>query len=198
MPPSVKSETATKKRVGTAGGFGYYARKHQLARYGIIMVDQTSIKNFMWESIKETFETMISLPIERTDEEEEDKLDPSVSLICTITFTGPLQGVFGVQCCAKDAEKIAKAMLMAGPDDPISEAEICDALGEVTNILIGGIKGKMSEAVGNIQISIPSVTKGLEMRPAISIAFAIFSASFIQHCTPKTPCSGPVKVIVQI
>ncbi|MBA7705762.1 hypothetical protein ES703_114601 [subsurface metagenome] len=134
------------------------------------MVDQASIKNFMWESIKETFETMISLPIEKTDEEG-NKLDPSASLICTITFTGPLQGVFGVQCCTKGAEKIAKAMLMAGPDDPISEAEICDALGEVTNILIGGIKGKMSGAemihrmkADNATKSIPVVVVSTESR----------------------------------
>ena len=130
------------------------------------MIEQDSIKNFMWESAKETFETMIFLPIERADGDG-DKLDPSVSVICTITFTGLIQGVFAIRSSATTVEKIGRAMLMSGPDDPMSDAEVYDALGEVTNMIVGGVKGKMVEAVGEISISIPSVIKGVEIRPAM-------------------------------
>ncbi len=33
------------------------------------MVDADLMKKFMWESTKETFETMIFLPIEKTDDQ---------------------------------------------------------------------------------------------------------------------------------
>lgn len=130
------------------------------------MIDHDLIKSFMWESTDETFGTMISLPIEKVDEEDV-KLDPSVSLICTITFTGPLMGVFAVQCSAVTAESIARVMLMSDPDDVLNETEISDALGEVANMLLGGLKAKMAESVGEIQISIPSVIRGVEIRPGI-------------------------------
>ena len=130
------------------------------------MVDQSSIKNLMWESTKDTFETMISLPVEKTDEEYNES-DPSRSVISTITFTGPIKGVFALQCSMVTAEKIAKAMLMSGPDDPISEAETNDALGEVVNMLIGGVKARTNDDLSNIQISIPSIIKGVEIQPSM-------------------------------
>ena len=124
------------------------------------------IKDSIWKSASETFATMIFLPIEKADDAD-DQGDAASSLICTITFTGPLQGVFAIRCSTVTAEKIARAMLMSEPDDVLDEADICDALGEVNNMVIGGIKTRIAEAFGEIQISIPSVVKGLEIQPAM-------------------------------
>ncbi len=127
------------------------------------MIDQALLKDHMWESVKETFETMIALPVERVDGEVE--LEATKSMICVITFGGPLEGSFSA-CCAKVcAEKIGKAMLMLGPDDSLSEAESCDAFGEVVNILIGRFKARISEIAPDIQISIPAVFEGLDIQP---------------------------------
>jgi chemotaxis protein CheX len=124
------------------------------------------IKDSIWKSASETFATMIFLPIEKVDDTE-DAGDASSSLICTITFTGSLQGVFAIRCSAVTAEKITRAMLMSEPDDVLEEADICDALGEVTNMVIGGFKANIADTLGEIQISIPSVVQGLEIRPAM-------------------------------
>ncbi len=127
------------------------------------MVDQAVLKDHVWDSVKETFETMIALPVERGDGEVE--LEEAKAMIGVITFGGPLEGSFSA-CCAKAcAEKIGKAMLMLGPDDPLSEAESCDAFGEVVNMLIGGFKSRISEVAPDIQISIPSVFEGLDIEP---------------------------------
>ena len=130
------------------------------------MIEQDSIKNFIWESAKETFETMIFLPIEQADGQSDPSKFPS--LICTITFTGPLQGFFSILCCTEGVEKIARAMSMTEPNDSIEESDICDAWGEVTNMVIGGIKSRMNEAAPDIKISIPTVTTGMEIRPIFS------------------------------
>ena len=129
------------------------------------MIDADAMQNFIWESTKETFETMIFLPIEKTD--EEDQLDSSAALICTLTFTGPIQGVFAARTSIKTAEKIARAMLMSEPDDTLTESEVCDALGETTNMLLGGLKSRFNDTFPDIDISIPSIVKGLEVRPAM-------------------------------
>ncbi len=127
------------------------------------MVDQAMLKDHLWDSVKETFGTMIALPVERVEGDVE--LEATQSMVCVITFTGPLEGSFSA-CCAKVcAEKIGKAMLMLGPDDSLSEGEICDAFGEVVNMLIGGFKSRISEIAPAIEISIPSIFEGLDIQP---------------------------------
>ena len=101
-------------------------------------VDLAATKEYIWESTSEAFETMVFLPIEKVDEPDEG-LDPALSLICTITFTGQLDGSFSMLCHAETAEKIAPGMLMSEPEDAIEDAEIYDAFGEVVNMTIGGI-----------------------------------------------------------
>ena len=127
------------------------------------MVDQAVLKDHVWDSVKETFETMIALPVERGNGDAE--LEAAQSMICVITFKGRLEGSFSACCDKACAEKIGKAMLMLGPDDSLSEAESCDAFGEVVNMLIGGFKSRISEVAPDIQISIPLVFEGLDIQP---------------------------------
>ena len=130
------------------------------------MIDEGLAKNSILESAKEAFETMIFLPFEETGEDE-TQTDDSDLLVCSITFTGQLLGCFLVQCDKTCAEKIAKGMLMIEGDDPLAETEICDALGEVVNIILGGIKSRLSGAVVDLNVSIPSMIKGQQIRPLL-------------------------------
>ncbi len=130
------------------------------------MISKALLQEIMWESVNETFETMISLPLEKLAQQNEDP-ESSTSLVASITFTGPWQGAFFMRCSAEGAEQIAKAMLMIEGDEPLAEAEICDAFGELVNMILGGLKSRIHDSVGEIDISIPSVTKGRLMRPLL-------------------------------
>lgn len=130
------------------------------------MIDEALMKSSILESAKEAFETMIFLPLEEIDEQD-DPQDQTDSLLCSITFTGQLRGCLILQCSKQTAEKITKSMMMIEGDDPIEEAETCDAIGEVVNLVIGGIKSRISEVVSDLEISIPSVIKGQKIRPAL-------------------------------
>lgn len=129
------------------------------------MIEQSVLQEHTWESAKETFETMICLPIERT--EEDIALDASQLIICIITYSGSMEGAFTARCTTECASKIARAMLMLEPDDPLEDPDICDAFGEVVNMLIGGFKTRINETMPDIQISIPSVVKGLDIEPTM-------------------------------
>jgi len=130
------------------------------------MIDEGLVKNSIQESAKEAFETMIFLPFEETGEGNTQTGDSDL-LVCSITFTGQLLGCFLVQCDKTCAEKIAKSMLMTEGDDPLAETEICDALGEVVNLILGGIKSRLSEVVTDLNISIPSIIKGQQIHPIL-------------------------------
>lgn len=130
------------------------------------MIEPDLVKTAIWESTKETFETMISLPVEMTEETVEES-DPDSSVVCTITFTGPLLGVFALRCSMECAEQMAKTMLMAEPDQNIEQAEVFDALGEITNMVIGGVKTRIRDAAGELNIFIPTTIIGRQIQPAM-------------------------------
>ncbi len=127
------------------------------------MIDQTTIKNSLWESASEAFETTVMLPIEQAGPPE-SQLDPSKSLVGSITFTGNLQGAINLHCHQDVGEKIAKSMLMAEDDETLDDSEILDAVGEVVNLVIGGMKSRIQDFVGDLDISIPTVLKGKNIK----------------------------------
>ena len=129
------------------------------------MIEQVTVSDIIWESTKEIFETMIFLPVEKPETSEIEI--SSTSLICTITFTGQIQGSFSILCSLEVVEKIARAMLMI-EEDPLDDSEISDAFGELANMVIGGIKSRLSETFADFQISIPAVTMGMEIQPILN------------------------------
>ena len=135
---------------------------------GATMLETELVTNSIWESAKEAFETMIFLPIENTNGQSDPEQSDATSLIGTITFTGQVQGSFSILAPMLGVEKIARAMLMMEPEDPMEGSDMCDALGEVVNLVLGGIKTRLNEVAPDIQISIPSVNQGMKIHPFIN------------------------------
>ena len=129
------------------------------------MIETVTLEECTWQGAKEAFETMIMLPIEKT-ENFDDRLDRSKTLVGSITFTDALEGAVILKCTVDSAEKIAKNMLMMEPDETVDACELHDAFGEVVNLVIGGFKSRIADSVGNIEISVPMVMEGKEMIPA--------------------------------
>ena len=129
------------------------------------MIDEKRAEEVIWESTKSIFETMIFLPIEKT--QQQLSTDQETSVTCSITFTGQLQGCFFVQCSMASAEVIAKSMLIDKSDTKLDDPEVLDALGEVTNLILGSVKQDLSEDVSDLDISIPHSIKGMQVRPIV-------------------------------
>ena len=45
-----------------------------------------------------------------------------------------------------------------------SEEDVCDAIGEVSNMFMGSVKPRLLESTGNLEVSIPSVISGRELK----------------------------------
>jgi len=127
------------------------------------MIDETTIKNSLWESASEAFETTIMLPIEEAGTPG-NELDAEDSFVGSITFTGNLQGVVNVHCHQDVGVKIAKSMLMAEEDETLDDSEVLDAIGEVVNLVIGGLKSRIRDSVDDLDISVPTVMKGKSIK----------------------------------
>ncbi len=122
------------------------------------MIDEICLNEALLGGAKEIFETMIFVNLEETDETEE--IIEGDSILGSITFKGGLEGCLAICCSVSCAKTIAVNMLAMEPSAELSEAEINDAIGEVTNMVMGGIKSRILDAVSNIEVSIPLVTSG--------------------------------------
>ncbi len=128
------------------------------------MAEKTEIADSLWQSTSEAFETTVMLPVNRKDEAL--SLNSDSVVMGSITFTGALLGILSVKCDCDSARKVARSMMMLEDDDPLESDEIEDALGEVANLVVGGLKSRIMEKFGEIEISVPTVVSGKEVHVA--------------------------------
>lgn len=125
------------------------------------MLDQLTLNDTVIDAAREVFETMIFMEVETSATPCEITGE---ALLGSITFKGYLEGCLAV-CVSQDcAKRIACNMLGMEPDDPLSLDEVCDAVGEVANMVMGSIKTRIQDVYTNIEVSIPSVIAGRELK----------------------------------
>jgi chemotaxis protein CheX len=121
------------------------------------MIDEICLNDALLEGAQEVFNTMISGNIESCESDQDIEGD---SLLGSITFKGRLEGCLAICCSVPCAKTIALNMLAMEPSEELSDEEICDALGEVTNMVMGGVKSRIRNAASDISVSIPTVVRG--------------------------------------
>lgn len=126
------------------------------------MVTTVSLKDAMLDGAKEVFETMAFMALEEVD--DASVCCDDVTLLGSITFKGSLEGCLGIRCGLECARTIAANMLGTDPSGELSESDITDAVGEIANMVMGAIKSRIQDQVGSMEVSIPSVVQGREMR----------------------------------
>ncbi len=129
------------------------------------MVTTVSLKEALLDSAREVFETMVFMALE--DSSDDSASLGETSLAGTITFKGSLEGCLGVCCDNSCARTIAANMLGMMSSDEVSENDISDAMGEIANMVMGAVKARIQNDVGSIEVSIPSVVQGRELKNSL-------------------------------
>ena len=129
------------------------------------MIDQICFNKALLEGAKEVFETMIFMAIEESSELDQQIRDDA--LLGSITFKGDLEGCLAICCDVSCAKTIAANMLGTDSDEEISSEQINDAIGEVANMVMGSVKSRLYDNYSNIDVSIPSVVGGRELRNSL-------------------------------
>ena len=125
------------------------------------MLEETHIREALLESAKEVFETMIFMDV-NTSCEPAQKTE-SRALLSLITFKGTLHGCLTVSCDTCCAQAITKNMLGIDTTEKLSEEEVCDALGEVVNMVMGSVKSRLQDNFGDVKVSIPTTINGRKL-----------------------------------
>lgn len=120
---------------------------------------ESSIIPRLAEAANEVFETMVSKTL-IAGEPMRDKRQPSANVVGAIRFLGSLSGTVSFYSSDAAAREIAGAMLGIAPED--ADNEVPDAVGEITNMIAGSLRGKLAQAGESLMITPPSVTRGTD------------------------------------
>lgn len=111
------------------------------------------------DSVKDAFTTMLSVAL--TDRPQPD-VPSTAELICTIGLAGKMEG--SVTVSLPNASACAIVSKMLGTEMTEVSQDVCDGMGELANVIAGGIKMRTVALNCPFEVSIPTVVQGQQMR----------------------------------
>jgi chemotaxis protein CheX len=119
----------------------------------------TSIRH----AVHEAFATMLNVSLEECEVLDSsvasrESLPASEGVMSFIGLAGAWAGSGTIVCSAHVACRICSQMLMA--EAKSVDEEVLDAVGELTNIVIGSVKNDLEPQLGQLGLSIPTVIFG--------------------------------------
>lgn len=123
--------------------------------------------------------SMLGLELEPSNGHMAD-LGHSATITGCVQITGDWSGAVTVRCPTDLAKKFAGAMFAAEPGE-LAADEVRDALGELTNMTGGSVKGLVP---GECQLGIPAVAEGLDYSLTVPRGQAVCTVEFEHEGEP--------------
>lgn len=119
----------------------------------------TEIREFMIQHLTEVFSTMLSMTPETSDHTEPPQAANRVTGV--VGMAGEeIDGVLYLHLTDEFAAKATAAMLGMGPEEAVGEAEANDVVGEITNMVAGGLKSHLNDMGAGCAMSTPGIIRG--------------------------------------
>jgi chemotaxis protein CheX len=107
----------------------------------------------------EVFSTMLGVSLEDGEAYQDESMPgPSDGVLALVGLAGEWAGSGTFGCSAAMARRISGLMLMQ-EYDAVNE-DVLDAIGEVSNMILGNVKTALEEEAGPMGLSIPTVVYG--------------------------------------
>lgn len=110
----------------------------------------------------EVFASMIFIEIVPETQAEGETAAIESNLSSLIGLAGDLKGILAIQCPSEVAMGITGAML--GMEVTELGEDVKDAIGEIANMIAGGLKASLTASVGKIELAIPTTVIGKAIR----------------------------------
>jgi chemotaxis protein CheX len=125
-------------------------------------VTQAEITKMAKASTEDVFSTMLGLELalikEQFASEHPMLVESGATVVSLIGLTGPWAGTGSITCTADLACVLASRFLSTEYDHV--NGEVLDAVGEITNMIIGNVKTSLEDRVGAMELSTPAVIFG--------------------------------------
>ena len=126
-------------------------------------INDLDLKDFVTKTMTDVFDTMLSMSIEQIDGGTE-KIDGGSQIVGSVGFAGKVMGNVNILVISDFADLITAEMLGMETDEIESEEEVFDVIGELCNMVGGDIKSRLCDGGFTCELSIPSVTKGNDLK----------------------------------
>jgi CheY-specific phosphatase CheX len=130
------------------------------------MVTAVSFKDALLDGAREVLETMAFMMVVEESGQDGPEIG-ELALLGSITFKGDLEGCLAICCGAACARTIAANMLGLNKSEELTQDGVCDALAELTNMVMGAIKSRVQSNIGVMEVSIPCVVRGRELNSSL-------------------------------
>jgi len=125
-------------------------------------MSEETVYNDLMEITKKVFSEMIFLNVEAN--REGDRLTKAQNTLTgMVGFGGTITGLVAFHCSKETGAEVAAKMLYADIST-VSQDDIRDAIGEITNMITGGYKAKYAETHHNgelvLEQTVPTVISG--------------------------------------
>ena len=113
------------------------------------------------DATSEVFATMVFVELE-PGHPIVGSAQPVATVVGTVNFLGSVSGTVSFYSSDAAAREIVGAMLGIEPAD--AGNEVADTVGEITNMIAGTFRGKLTQSGETLMITPPSVTVGTDFR----------------------------------
>ncbi len=121
-----------------------------------------NLPDLMNNSVRDVFETMLSMEIKAVEVPSDHQPGTAERIIGVVGLAGPFQGAVYFHLAEPFALHIASTMLGMAPEE-LGHSEVNDVVGELTNMIGGNIKSRLSDAGFRCNLSVPSVVRGTDI-----------------------------------
>ena len=133
--------------------------------------------DFLTKHVATVFETMLSLAIVPAKENP-----PAISgerITGTVGFAGEtIKGVFYLDLSTETANQLTAIMLGLAPPEIPAERDVNDVIGEMSNMIAGGLKSWLNDSAFPCAISTPAIIRGtsylIEAPPEVQCGRIVF------------------------
>lgn len=133
----------------------------------------------IYRLMEEIWSTMLSLDLERLEQEPLNNSEQRTLTGC-VHISGAWEGAAVLSCSTELAQQVTKIMFGTAE---VSLGEVCDAIGELTNITAGQIQPLLPRPS---ELSLPSVVEGRDYRVNIPKSSLLSQVSLMCQGHPIT------------
>jgi len=123
-----------------------------------IPISNAEMADMLFAATQEVFTSMLGSEIRQLSEPEVNQAETFDGVLSLIGLAGAVIGNGALTCTAEAACDLSARLLMS--EFSAVDEQVLDAVGEITNMIIGGFKNLLEAHLGRLQMSIPSVIFG--------------------------------------
>ena len=124
----------------------------------VVPLRNEQMADMLFAATQEVFTSMLGSEVERLSEPGAEQTASFDGMLSLIGLVGAVIGNGSFVCSAEAARDLSSRLLMT--EFSQVDEEVLDAVGEITNMIVGGFKNLLEARVGRVQMSIPSVIFG--------------------------------------